>query len=181
MAFVNLQRLLELNRDKGEAMGQRVAEEYGGATSGAERAILLAQSGLGLGDDAEARVAEAEGRARTLGGLGGLQAAMGPGAGILDAALAGRSSSLQSLQQRTRRLDDMLSTARGAMERRQRAEANWQQMMADARARQERQRQAEEERRRLRRSDYISNLHNYRPRGAQEYAEYSNAILSGRR
>ena len=178
MAFVNLQRLLALNADKGEQMAQSALQKSGatGALNNAAGSIMRGEG------DAEDRVLQAEGMGRTMGAASGYTNA-------LDSALSGQSNAMQRYQQRTGNLRKMLGDYQGAAERRAAADQNWQQSTdaANRAAAEQRQRQQAQEQAR-----YGAAMQGYRnvtqpwngsynPQNAADYAAYSDAIRKGYR
>lgn len=187
MAYINLQRMLELNQDKGDVMAQKALD-----ASGASRAIRTAQTGIarmqqGFGDASQA-VGAAQGMSRMLGDTGGLAGAGNMSA--LDAALAGRSGTMSAYRQRTGNLQRMLTDTQGAMERQRAADEHYRANIdtADRRQAELQQREAarEEKFRReatagARDSNKKWRAGRYDPKTPEEYAAYSDYIQSGGR
>jgi hypothetical protein len=179
MAFVNLQRILDLNADKGEEMAQK---NIAGPDADAQKALNAAQysalwhsGGLDNGAELASRTATAQQKAQTYGGAGAAAAVSG-GTG-LDAALMGQSQAGKQYQAKSANLAKLMGDANAAYDARQRqtaANARFADMTAKP---QGPQGETDKERRlRLQRA-----AEGYNPHGADEYAAYSDYIQSGRR
>lgn len=198
MAFVNLQRLMALNADKGEEMAQEAIGKDGALTNSAEASIGHLRGGLDNGAEAASRVQQAQARAKTLSGSGA--AGSLDGGGALDAALMGQSGAMQQYQQRTKNLTKLLGGAQQAQASQQHqreANANFSRLTGQADA-QDAQRRRESQRQRDakygRATAGSQNVKNrfgggydpkgadpYNPQGADEYTAYSDWIKTGRR
>jgi len=130
MAFVNLQRILDLNKDKGEAMAREDIAKND-LTRGAESAIGYLGGGANNEAEAQRQMLSAQERAKTLAGGKARTSA-------LDAALSGQSNAMQQYQQRTSNLATLMSGAQQAQQARQEAQganARYRQNIAGADAR----------------------------------------------
>lgn len=184
MAYVNFQRLLDLNADQGEAMAQK---GLGGPDAEAQKSLNAANysamwhaGGLDNGAEVANRTASADALGKTLSGAGA--AATVPGGTGLDAALMGRSSTGKAAQARTSNLQKLMTDANAAYGARQRQAQATGQFAAQTREADERARKPEtdiEKQIRLQREQWAKG--GYKPKGAAEYAAYSDYIQSGGR
>lgn len=179
MAYVNFQRLLDLNADQGEAMAQK---GLGGPDAEAQKSLNAANYSAmwhagGLNNEAELanRTANADALGKTLSGAGA--AAAVPGGTGLDAALMGRSSTGRAHQARSQNLQKLMGGANAAYASRQQSGGQYgasaQKAMNHA-PESEAERQARAQREQWRTGSY-------KPKNATEYAAYSDYIQSGRR
>lgn len=174
MAFVNLQRLLSLNKDKGEAMARDDIAKND-LTRGAELSIGYLGGGAHNESEAQSRMLQAQERAKTL--AGGAARTNG-----LDAALSGGSAAMQQYQQRTNNLSKLMAGAQQAQTARQGARTSDEQYRRDIAAADERAKPREsaiERAIRLQREQRAKG--GYNPKGGDEYAAYSDWIQTGRR
>jgi hypothetical protein len=204
VAFVDLHRYLDLNRDKAEEMGQAVADSAQPALNQAGAAV--GQLGANAYDPARAAAAfnavtqaqrrlgaatSSGGQANVLGQKYGYSgAAKGAdgstnltGMGMLDAYLSGNSQAVQRLQGQSAALGQQLGAAQAQSQKRLEDQQQRQQAMT-AQQQAQRDAQAQSERDRQLQGDYQAQqqwrFKNYAPNPG-EYAAYSDYVQGKKR
>ena len=92
MAFLNLQRMLDVNRTEAEQMGQRVVDPMQKELGEAEAALAATRGDHQDRNTHALEVMEGQAELTNAGTQGGRAAAIGPGASALDGFLAGNSN-----------------------------------------------------------------------------------------
>lgn len=190
MAFVNLQRLMDLNADKGEEMAQKSIDNSGlqKDITSAEYSALWHQGGLDNGAELESRTKAAQSRAATMASASGM-AAGSPGMGALDGALMSQSRVGQQAQARASNLSKLMAGANEAYDARQRQTAannRFAGMTQDANAHLAQQKQEEEAKMKQATKGYTNaqsrwQSGRYNPQTPEEYAQYSDYTQRGGR
>lgn len=111
--FLNLNRMLDVNRGEAEQMGQQAVNAMQPQLTDAGNAINHVAADDGLGGNAASAVGAAEAKLAMAGTQGGRAAMIGPGANSLDAFLAGNSGALADTRKRYSDLMGRLQSAQG--------------------------------------------------------------------
>lgn len=189
MAFVNLQRLMSLNADKGEEMAQQAAGDSGleKANNAAAYSAIWHQGGLDNGAELADRVQTAQAKAKTFSGAG-VGGAAKSGGNALDGALIGQSTVMKQHQAQASNLSKLMGNANAAYDAQQRQRASnnkFRGMINDADARAEEQKRAQQARIDAETKGYTNASKpwngSYNPQTPDDYATYSNAIKNGKR